>query len=204
MEDELKYPPERIAEYKQIRAYLRCKSTVYQYMRFRQQAVLLNYPTIDMKFLMQLVTGVKKFITRDKLVQTRSKPRFALDKRQLYRLCTKHPVISQYLPNRRNMCKTELMCKLAQVLDPDMYQKEILSAKGMAARRDKSKIKQKLPKTISVTREFANILLKMPVANNGEEESVSTRRSKTDEPLPDKQQKVTEELTIDQEQDKKE
>ena len=174
-------------------------------MRFRQQAVLLNYPTIDMKFLMQLVTGVKKFITRDKLSQTRSKPRFALDKRQLYRLCTKHPVISQYLPNRRNMCKTELMCKLAQVLDPDMYSKEILSAKGMAARRDKSKIKQKLPKTISVTREYGNILLKMPVANNGEEESLSTRRNKMDAEQPtDKQQKVTEELTIDQEQDKKE
>jgi hypothetical protein len=203
MDDELKYPPERIAEYKQIRAYLRCKSTMYQYLRFRQQAVLLNYPTIDMKFIMQLITGVKKFITRDKLIQSRSKPRFALDKRQLYRLCNKHPVISQYLPNRRNQCKTELMCKLAQVLDPEMYTREILSAKGLVAKRDKEKIKQKLPKTISVTPEFANILLKMPVASNGEEESLSTRRNKSDDHC-DKRPKVAEELNIDQDQDKKE
>lgn len=135
MDDELKYPPERIAEYKQIRAYLRCKSTMYQYLRFRQQAVLLNYPTIDMKFIMQLITGVKKFITREKLGQTRSKPRFALDKRQLYRLCNKHPVISMYLPNRRNQCKTELMCKLAQVLDPEMYNREIRTKSSRSCRR---------------------------------------------------------------------
>ena len=157
-----------------------------------------------MKFLMQLITGVKKFITRDKLMGSRSKPRFALDKRQLYRLCTKHPVISQYLPNRRNMCKTELMCKLAQVLDPDMYQKEILSAKGIAARRDKSKIKQKLPKTISCVRDYANILLKMPVANNGEEESLSTRMHKPEQTTPTKNTKAAEEFNLDQDQDKKE
>jgi len=42
----------------------------------------------------------------------------------------------------------------------------------------------------------------MPVASNGEEESLSTRRNKPEDRC-DKRAKVAEELNIDQDQDKK-
>lgn len=168
-----KYSPSFLSSYHAIHRHLKCKADLYSYFLQGRRALMPGLQACDSEFLLQLLAGDKLLLTKPETLPSReSVENCSLSRKKLVKLCSVHPVISNYLPENSSKVPAEHLCCLIYALDPELYASQV---KGQSI--SKPVVHYKKHKCRSIRREFAQILLKMQASGEGKEDFLSTGKS---------------------------
>lgn len=135
----------------------------------------------EWEFLLQLLAGEKLLLVKaETLPCDEALSTCSLSRKQLAKLCSLHPVISNYLPDDPSRVPPEHLCRLIYALDADLYVSQV---KGVQT-PPKRPVSYRPHRHRSIRRDLADILLKMQSSREGDEDFLDHRKSKAVLPVP--------------------
>jgi len=129
--------------------------------------------TCDSDFLLQLLAGEKLLLVKpETLPSDEALATCSLSRKKMAKLCSLHPIISNYLPNDPSRVPLEHLCCLLYALDPQQYASQVKDATSKPA------LRYKKHRSRSIRREFADILLKLQASGEGLEDFLDLGKRK--------------------------
>lgn len=141
--------------------YLTKKTILYQFFSSDQKLFLPDIYSIDIKFLVDVLAGDKKVITKEQAESVKVAQNLGVSRENLYSYCKEHSVIRDYIPSDKPTDRDYLV-KMIGFFDKDKYDKLLDESTAKKEKQYKDRIFNE-QESIKVCGEFAKILLMLPV-----------------------------------------